>query len=216
MMEKGGKFVQYESEANTKKLKIQLFVEDPKAGTGEITYSLTSLKKKTKDLQESAKPRVYALSSNHGRVLVKAGQKVSPNQRLIAGWVEFVSPSGFSISDVKKGKVTKGTSIFAFMNKPDVYEIYVDPQTDKDYFEAIEIAERFQFGRSTTRLTRKLHPDLPVAFLTNLEELLVSDGTTVSQGDFLKDGIPDPREVLYLQGSRACAAEIIRGVQAIY
>jgi DNA-directed RNA polymerase subunit beta' len=32
----------------------------------------------------------------------------------------------------------------------------------------------------------------------------------------LKDGIPDPREVLYLLGARACAAEIIRGVQAIY
>ena len=65
-------------------------------------------------------------------------------------------------------------------------------------------------------MTRKLHPDLPVAFLTSIDDLLIADGTNVLQGDFLKDGIPDPREVLYLLGARACAAEIIRGVQAIY
>jgi DNA-directed RNA polymerase subunit beta' len=38
----------------------------------------------------------------------------------------------------------------------------------------------------------------------------------VEAGDYLVDGTPIPHEVLMIKGSREAAAEIIRGVQAIY
>jgi DNA-directed RNA polymerase subunit beta' len=38
----------------------------------------------------------------------------------------------------------------------------------------------------------------------------------VDAGDYLVDGTPIPHEVLMIRGSREAAAEIIRGVQAIY
>jgi DNA-directed RNA polymerase subunit beta' len=217
LMEKGGKLVSYVPESSTKEITVQFFVEDPKVGTGEITYFMNLFTKKPKTVTEAAKSKVYALSAKHGNVLVKQGDKVKVGQALVSGKAErVIQPGNFKIAELKKGKISKGLSFMSFVNKPELYEVYVEPQTDKDYEDAIKSAENFQFGRSNTRLTRKLHPDLPVAFLSNIDDLLVANGTSVLPGDFLKDGIPDPREVLYLLGPRACAAEIIRGVQAIY
>jgi DNA-directed RNA polymerase subunit beta' len=45
---------------------------------------------------------------------------------------------------------------------------------------------------------------------------LVEKGDVVAAGDYLVDGTPIPHEVLMVKGSREAAAEIIRGVQAIY
>jgi DNA-directed RNA polymerase subunit beta' len=44
----------------------------------------------------------------------------------------------------------------------------------------------------------------------------VEKGDAVKAGDYLVDGTPIPHEVLMVKGSREAAAEIIRGVQAIY
>jgi DNA-directed RNA polymerase subunit beta' len=45
---------------------------------------------------------------------------------------------------------------------------------------------------------------------------LVEKGEEVKAGDYLVDGTPIPHEVLMVKGAREAAAEIIRGVQAIY
>jgi DNA-directed RNA polymerase subunit beta' len=48
------------------------------------------------------------------------------------------------------------------------------------------------------------------------DDLLVEIGEEVKAGDYLVDGTPIPHEVLMVKGAREAAAEIIRGVQAIY
>jgi DNA-directed RNA polymerase subunit beta' len=52
--------------------------------------------------------------------------------------------------------------------------------------------------------------------VTSKDDLLVEIGEEVKAGDYLVDGTPIPHEVLMVKGAREAAAEIIRGVQAIY
>jgi hypothetical protein len=218
LQEQSGKLVPFAKGSATKRIEVTIAVEDPEAGSGKMEYELSSSAKRTaKTPGKEAMTKSIKLSSSNGREVVKPGQRVKPGQLLVTGQCDITYlTENFKFEVLKKGKVTKGMRLVNFTDKPKIFEVYVVPQNDQDEKSAFETAERFQFGRTNNRSTRKLGPYFPVSFLSDLSDLVVADGQMVEPGEFIKDGIPDPREVLYLLGSRACAAEIIRGVQAIY
>jgi DNA-directed RNA polymerase subunit beta' len=96
------------------------------------------------------------------------------------------------------------------------YEVYVRPQGEKAEKEAEALATQYSFSRTASKTFKKLSPYLPITTVTSVEDLVVEKGDSVEAGDYLVDGTPIPHEVLMIRGSREAAAEIIRGVQAIY
>jgi DNA-directed RNA polymerase subunit beta' len=96
------------------------------------------------------------------------------------------------------------------------YDVYVRPNGEKAEKEAEELALQYSFSRTTSKTFKKLSPYTPITSVTAKEDLLVEKGEDVKAGDYLVDGTPIPHEVLMVKGSREAAAEIIRGVQAIY
>ena len=96
------------------------------------------------------------------------------------------------------------------------YDVYVRPNGEKAEKEAEELALQYSFSRTTSKTFKKLSPYTPITSVTNKDDLLVEKGEDVKAGDYLVDGTPIPHEVLMVKGSREAAAEIIRGVQAIY
>jgi DNA-directed RNA polymerase subunit beta' len=96
------------------------------------------------------------------------------------------------------------------------YEVYVRPQGEKAEKEAEATALQYSFSRTASKTFKKLSPFLPITSVTNLDDLLVEKGDVVEAGDYIVDGTPIPHEVLMIKGAREAAAEIIRGVQAIY
>ena len=96
------------------------------------------------------------------------------------------------------------------------YDVYVRPNGEKAEKEAEELALQYSFSRTTSKTFKKLSPYTPITSVSNKEDLLVEKGEDVKAGDYLVDGTPIPHEVLMVKGSREAAAEIIRGVQAIY
>ena len=96
------------------------------------------------------------------------------------------------------------------------YEVYVRPQGEKAEKEAEALAMQYSFSRTASKTFKKLSPYLPITVVSSLSDLVVEKGDMVEAGDYLVDGTPIPHEVLMIKGSREAAAEIIRGVQAIY
>ena len=96
------------------------------------------------------------------------------------------------------------------------YDVYVRPQGERAEKEAEELANQYSFSRTTSKTFKKLSPFTPITSVTSLDDLLVEKGDAVSAGDYLVDGTPIPHEVLMVKGAGEAAAEIIRGVQAIY
>jgi DNA-directed RNA polymerase subunit beta' len=96
------------------------------------------------------------------------------------------------------------------------FDVYVRPNGEKAEKEAEELAQRYSFSRTTSKTFKKLSPYTPITSVSNPDDLLVEKGDVVAAGDYLVDGTPIPHEVLMVKGSREAAAEIIRGVQAIY
>jgi DNA-directed RNA polymerase subunit beta' len=96
------------------------------------------------------------------------------------------------------------------------YEVYVRPQGEKAEKEAEALALQYSFSRTASKTFKKLSPVLPITTVSSPDDLLVEKGDMVEAGDYLVDGTPIPHEVLMIKGSREAAAEIIRGVQAIY
>jgi DNA-directed RNA polymerase subunit beta' len=96
------------------------------------------------------------------------------------------------------------------------FDVYVRPNGEKAEKEAEDMAQRYSFSRTTSKTFKKLSPYTPITSVTSLDDLLVEKGDVVTAGDYLVDGTPIPHEVLMVKGSREAAAEIIRGVQAIY
>ncbi|MEY4648379.1 MAG: DNA-directed polymerase subunit beta [Actinomycetota bacterium] len=96
------------------------------------------------------------------------------------------------------------------------YDVYVRPNGEKAEKEAEELAIQYSFSRTTSKTFKKLSPYTPITSVTNKDDLLVEKGEEVKAGDYLVDGTPIPHEVLMVKGAREAAAEIIRGVQAIY
>ncbi|MCF8528992.1 MAG: DNA-directed RNA polymerase subunit beta' [Aquiluna sp.] len=96
------------------------------------------------------------------------------------------------------------------------YDVYVRPQGEAAEKEAESMATQYSFSRTASKTFKKLSPYLPITSVTNLDDLVVEKGDSVEAGDYLVDGTPIPHEVLMIKGAREAAAEIIRGVQAIY
>jgi DNA-directed RNA polymerase subunit beta' len=96
------------------------------------------------------------------------------------------------------------------------YDVYVRPIGEAAEKEAEELANQYSFSRTTSKTFKKLSPYTPITSVTSLDDLLVEKGEEVKAGDYLVDGTPIPHEVLMVKGAREAAAEIIRGVQAIY
>ena len=96
------------------------------------------------------------------------------------------------------------------------YEVFVRPQGEKAEKEAEALAMQYSFSRTASKTFKKLSPYLPITTVSSADDLLVEKGEMVEAGDYLVDGTPIPHEVLMIKGSREAAAEIIRGVQAIY
>ncbi len=96
------------------------------------------------------------------------------------------------------------------------FDVYVRPNGEAAEREADAMAAQYSFSRTTSKTFKKLSPYLPITSVSNPEDLLVEKGDVVEAGDYLVDGTPIPHEVLMIKGSREAAAEIIRGVQAIY
>ncbi len=96
------------------------------------------------------------------------------------------------------------------------FDIYVRPNGEAAEKEAEELANQYSFSRTTSKTFKKLSPYTPITSVSNPDDLLVEKGEVVKAGDYLVDGTPIPHEVLMVKGAREAAAEIIRGVQAIY
>jgi DNA-directed RNA polymerase subunit beta' len=96
------------------------------------------------------------------------------------------------------------------------FDVYVRPSGEAAEKDAEALALRYSFSRTTSKTFKKLSPNQPITSVTKLEDLVVEQGAEVTAGDYLVDGTPIPHEVLMVKGSREAAAEIIRGVQAIY
>jgi len=96
------------------------------------------------------------------------------------------------------------------------FDVYVRPNGEQAEKEATELAARYSFSRTTSKTFKKLSPFAPITSVNSLDDLLVEKGEVVEAGDQLVDGTPIPHEVLMIKGAREAAAEIIRGVQAIY
>ncbi len=96
------------------------------------------------------------------------------------------------------------------------YDVFVRPQGEKAEKEAEALALQYSFSRTASKTFKKLSPVLPITTVSSPDDLLVEKGDMVEAGDYLVDGTPIPHEVLMIKGSREAAAEIIRGVQAIY
>jgi DNA-directed RNA polymerase subunit beta' len=96
------------------------------------------------------------------------------------------------------------------------FEVYVRPTSEAAEKEAEKLAQNYSFSRTTSKTFKKLHPALPLTVVTTLDDLLVEQGEEVKAGDYIVDGTPIPHEVLHVKGAKEAAAEIIRGVQAIY
>ena len=96
------------------------------------------------------------------------------------------------------------------------YDVYVRPNGEQAEKEATELAARYSFSRTTSKTFKKLSPFAPITSVNSMDDLLVEKGEVVEAGDQLVDGTPIPHEVLMIKGAREAAAEIIRGVQAIY
>ena len=96
------------------------------------------------------------------------------------------------------------------------FEVYVRPEGEKAEKEAEALATQYSFSRTASKTFKKLSPYLPITVVNSVSDLVVEKGDTVEAGDYLVDGTPIPHEVLMIRGSREAAAEIIRGVQAIY
>jgi len=96
------------------------------------------------------------------------------------------------------------------------FDVYVRPNGEKAEKEAEELALQYSFSRTTSKTFKKLSPYAPITSVTSEKDLIVAKGDDVKAGDYLVDGTPIPHEVLMVKGSREAAAEIIRGVQAIY
>jgi DNA-directed RNA polymerase subunit beta' len=96
------------------------------------------------------------------------------------------------------------------------FDIYVRPNGEAAEKEAEDLANQYSFSRTTSKTFKKLSPYTPITSVSNPDDLLVEKGEVVKAGDYLVDGTPIPHEVLMVKGAREAAAEIIRGVQAIY
>ena len=96
------------------------------------------------------------------------------------------------------------------------YDVYVRPQGEAAEKAAEDLANQYSFSRTTSKTFKKLSPFAPITSVLNRDDLLVEKGDDVTAGDYLVDGTPIPHEVLMVKGAREAAAEIIRGVQAIY
>jgi len=96
------------------------------------------------------------------------------------------------------------------------FDVYVRPNGEKAEKEAEELALQYSFSRTTSKTFKKLSPYAPITSVTSEKDLIVAKGDDVKAGDYLVDGTPIPHEVLMVKGAREAAAEIIRGVQAIY
>jgi len=96
------------------------------------------------------------------------------------------------------------------------YEVYVRPQGEAAEKEAESLALQYSFSRTASKTFKKLSPYLPITTVSNIADLVVEKGQVVEAGDYIVDGTPIPHEVLMIKGAREAAAEIIRGVQAIY
>ena len=96
------------------------------------------------------------------------------------------------------------------------YDVYVRPNGEKAEKEAEDLANQYSFSRTTSKTFKKLSPYAPIISVLAKDDLLVEKGDDVKAGDYLVDGTPIPHEVLMVKGPREAAAEIIRGVQAIY
>ena len=96
------------------------------------------------------------------------------------------------------------------------FDVYVRPNGEAAEKEAEDLANQYSFSRTTSKTFKKLSPYSPITSVSNPEDLLVEKGEVVKAGDYLVDGTPIPHEVLMVKGAREAAAEIIRGVQAIY
>ena len=184
-------------------------------------------KKKAKSTDEDAKPekelKSYKLKEDHGRILVKVGDEIRPGTVLTTGKEEAI----FDIEDkdyirysdsdefeptIMGRDVGKEYALIGF--KDDRYFAYLRPLTFKEEQEAIKSSEIYSYARSTSKSSPVLSPYVPIE-LSSLDDLLVSPGTLVKRGEFLTDGQVVPQWVLYLNGSKECAAEVIRSVQAI-
>ena len=96
------------------------------------------------------------------------------------------------------------------------YDVYVRPIGEAAEKEAEDLANAYSFSRTTSKTFKKLSPYAPITSVVSRDDLLVEIGEEVKAGDYLVDGTPIPHEVLMVKGAREAAAEIIRGVQAIY
>ena len=96
------------------------------------------------------------------------------------------------------------------------FDVYVRPQGEAAEKAAEDLANQYSFSRTTSKTFKKLSPFAPITSVLNRDDLLVEKGDDVTAGDYLVDGTPIPHEVLMVKGAREAAAEIIRGVQAIY
>ena len=96
------------------------------------------------------------------------------------------------------------------------FDVYVRPNGEQAEKEAMELANQYSFSRTTSKTFKKLSPFAPIISVASLDDLLVENGEVVKSGEYLVDGTPIPHEVLMVKGARNAAAEIIRGVQAIY
>jgi DNA-directed RNA polymerase subunit beta' len=96
------------------------------------------------------------------------------------------------------------------------FDVYVRPNGEAAEKAAEDLANQYSFSRTTSKTFKKLSPYTPITSVSNPDDLLVEKGEEVKAGDYLVDGTPIPHEVLMVKGAREAAAEIIRGVQAIY
>ena len=96
------------------------------------------------------------------------------------------------------------------------YDVYVRPQGEAAEKEAEQLALQYSFSRTASKTFKKLSPYLPITTVSSTDDLLFEKGDMVEAGEFIVDGTPIPHEVLMIKGAREAAAEIIRGVQAIY
>jgi hypothetical protein len=106
----------------------------------------------------------------------------------------------------------------AFRGGVQLFNVYVDPISEGDFRQAERLSANYSFSRTTSKTFKKLHPLMPVNDrpLSNIDDIVVEHGEEVKAGDYIVDGTPIPHEVLHVKGPKEAAAEIIRGVQAIY
>ena len=96
------------------------------------------------------------------------------------------------------------------------FDVYVRPNGEKEEKDALELAQRYSFSRTTSKTFKKLSPFAPITSVNSVDELTVEQGAFVEAGDQIVAGTPIPHEVLLIQGAREAAKVIIAGVQAIY